>query len=379
MTSLERVRAAFEHREPDRTPFFEKLIKWPISDLVLGRPNAGQNWEYRMQRLAEGDWRGLMLQEARDLVDTAEVLGMDLVRLYPNGLEGPKPERLGEGVWRVGDHVHTRLPSGWIRTEAVNPSPPASEAEEEEWWVRWGEEQPEEAPYQEDEWLVFREAKRVIEEERLDIAIFVSAYTIPVATLPRPLWRWFRQRPEALKRCYRRWTESGLRLAREAIARGAHVVGFGGDLACDHGPMISPSDYSEFIAPCIRAQADAAHALGVPCSNASDGNLWPVLDSFLLETDVDGFEEIDYSAGMDLRRLKARYGDRICFIGNMDIRHILTHGTVEDCRRATVECIEAGWGSGGHVLMSSNCIHEDVRPENFFAYVEAYRKHFGLS
>jgi len=34
---------------------------------------------------------------------------------------------------------------------------------------------------------------------------------------------------------------------------------------------------------------------------------------------------------------------------------------------------------GGHVLMCSNCIHEDVRAENFRAYMHAYRDRFGLS
>lgn len=370
--------AAFEHREPDRTPFFEKLIKWPIADLVLGRPHAAENWEYQMERLADGDWRGLMLQQARDIIDTAKVLGMDLIRLSPNGLPGPKPERLDQGVWQVGETIYTRLPSGWVRSKSLKPSAAISEEEEERNLIAWAEQEPGEQPYREDEWLVFTEAKRIIKQENLDLAIFVSAYTIPVATLPRPVWPWFRERPEALRLYYRRCTEHGLRLAREAIRRGAHIVGFGGDLACDHGPMISPKDYSQFIAPCIRAQAEEAHALGVCCSNASDGDLWPVLDSFLLETDVDGFEEIDYAAGMDLRRLKQRYGERICFIGNMDIRWILTRGTVEEVRRATVDCIEAGWGNGGHILMSSNCIHEDVKPENFFAYVQAYRDYFGL-
>ena len=93
---------------------------------------------------------------------------------------------------------------------------------------------------------------------------------------------------------------------------------------------------------------------------------------------MDGFEEIDIAAGMDMRRLKAEYGDRICFIGNMDIRHLLTSGTPEQVREATVRCLEDGRGSGGHILMSSNCIHESVRTELLLAYVSAYREYFGL-
>jgi len=82
---------------------------------------------------------------------------------------------------------------------------------------------------------------------------------------------------------------------------------------------------------------------------------------------------------MDLGRLKERFGDRICFIGNVDCRYTLCSGTVEDVRRETIECIQQGWGNGGHILMSSNAIHRDVKPENYLAMVQAYRDYFGVS
>ena len=72
---------------------------------------------------------------------------------------------------------------------------------------------------------------------------------------------------------------------------------------------------------------------------------------------------------MDLARLKAHYGEKITFVGNMDVRFLLTQGTAEQVRRATFDCIEQGaaTASGGHILMSSNCIHKDVKPELFLA------------
>ena len=79
-----------------------------------------------------------------------------------------------------------------------------------------------------------------------------------------------------------------------------------------------------------------------------------------------------------MARLKAHCGDRICFIGNMDIRHLLTSGTRDEVREATFRCLDDGRGNGGHILMSGNCIHESVRTDLFMAYVGAYREHFGL-
>ena len=75
--------------------------------------------------------------------------------------------------------------------------------------------------------------------------------------------------------------------------------------------------------------------------------------------------------------LKAQYGDRICFLGNLDIRFTLCSGTVEEARQAMITCIEKGWGSGGHIIMTSNVVHHDVKPENYLAALEAHRAYFG--
>ena len=126
----------------------------------------------------------------------------------------------------------------------------------------------------------------------------------------------------------------------------------------------------------MRLQSRALHETGAFTSNASDGNLWPILDDFLLGAEVDAYEEIDPIAGMDLARLKARYGDRISFIGNMDIRHLLTSGTRKQVWEATLRCLDAGRPNGGHILMSSNCIHETVKTDLFMAYLDAYGYYF---
>ena len=46
MTSRERIEAALNHREPDRTPVFEYVLLSPVADQLLGRLYAGDpaNW-----------------------------------------------------------------------------------------------------------------------------------------------------------------------------------------------------------------------------------------------------------------------------------------------------------------------------------------------
>jgi hypothetical protein len=377
VTPRQRVLAAFEHQEPDRTPFFEKLVKSPVADEVLGRPHAARNFHYRMERLAEGDWQGLMQQEARDTVDLARALGFDLVWLYPNELPPAEPpRRVGPETWQVGGTLIERLPSGWIRHRAAEPTPPPADPEGDLRRSLDAEYQP--PRFSDEQLLVWRAVRGLLRDEGLDLAVFACAYTMGVATLPPYLLEWFVRDRQSLRRYYERNARVGRDLALLYHDEGADIVALGGDVACDHGPMVSPADYREFIMPGIRLQSRAAHERGLLATNASDGNLWPILDDFLLGAEVDGFEEIDIVAGMDLARLKAAYGDRITFIGNMDIRHLLTSGTREQVHEAAFRCLDAGRPNGGHILMSSNCIHESVRTDLFLAYVEAYRESFGL-
>lgn len=381
MTSRERVLAAFRHEEPDRTPIFEKLIKSPIADELLGRTCAATNFHHQMERLADGDWEGLQRQTARDLVDLSVGLGFDLVRLYQNGLPPAaehRPRRIDANSWQAGDWITERLPTGWVRSRPVNPGPAASEEEQEENLRATLAGDPPKPQFDAREFLMFREARSIIAEEGHDLAIFSQVYGIGVATLPAFVFRWYVTEPELLHRYYQRNHIPALARCRRLIAEGADIIGLGGDLASDLGPMISPAHYREFIMPYIREQARLCRSLGAFSTNATDGDIWSILDDFLLGAEVDGYEEIDFAAGMDMARLKAEYGDRCTFVGNIDIRHKLTSGTVDQVKAHTVECIRAGWGDGGHVVMSSNCIHESCRTELFLAHLEAYREHFGL-
>jgi len=381
VTSRERVQAAFEHREPHRTPFFEKLIKSPIADLILGRPSVTHNFVHRMRLLAERDWEELVEAEAVEVVDTVQRLGMDLVRLGTNiGCRLQRPVQTGEFTWREGDSIVRFIPgSPWVERCAIDGRAATPEEEEQAMIRSLEQDAPLPAPPSDDHFYVFKRARELLAQRGLDPAIFVSVYTMPVCTLPRYMFAWFHDRPHLLHRYYRRCSENALSLIPNYVASGADIVGLGGDLAADSGPLISPAHYRRFILPHLREQAELCHSLGVWCTTASDGNLWSLLDVLLLESGVDGFEEIDFAAGMDLRRLKQRYGARITFIGNIDVRWLLTGASPHEVERATVDCIEAGWGDGGHILMSSNCIHEGVRPANFEATVNAYRNYFGIT
>jgi len=362
MTGRERVLKAYRHEEVDRTPIGEMYpIASPTRDVILGRPCG---FVQRMEMLRDADWKTIVENDAHEIVEIVEKLGFDMVGLSSNispGFERPKP--ITEYKWETSDTIHEFIvESGITRTyrkettsapvrEDSNPSEP------------------------EPHFYVFRRVKEILKEKGNDLAIFAPVYGIPVATLGNML-EWFHTNPEELHRYYDNCTQNVIATATKYVELGAEVIGLGGDLASDKGPMISPKHYHEFIMPQIRKQADALHELGAFVNNTSDGDMWSILDDFLLETHVDGFGEIDMAAGMDMARLKREYGDRICFMGNLDIRWTFTGGTPDDCRKAIIKCIQDGWGNGGHVICTSNIVHKDVKPENFLSAIDAYHEYF---
>jgi uroporphyrinogen decarboxylase len=164
-----------------------------------------------------------------------------------------------------------------------------------------------------------------------------------------------------------------IRLMRRAIREGADAVVSGDDYANQHGTVMSPQHFRQFVLPYLKRSIDAAHDEGVPFIKHTDGNIWAILDD-LVQEGIDALDPIEPAAGMDIGEVKAKYGDRIAVIGNVDCSFVLTRGTVEEVEEAVKETIAKASPGGGHILASSNSIHPAVKPENYKAMVEAARK-----
>ena len=165
-----------------------------------------------------------------------------------------------------------------------------------------------------------------------------------------------------------------LRYVKNCTEAGADFFFINGDYAVTNGPMVSPRMAAEFMMPYLKALVDRVHQLGALCIKHSDGLLWPLFDQ-IVETGVDGIHPIDPEAGMDMGEAKARYGNKICLLGNIDCGPLLTWGTVVEVRQSVKECLGKGGKGGGLICMSSNSIHSGVKPENYVAMVETIHEY----
>jgi len=157
------------------------------------------------------------------------------------------------------------------------------------------------------------------------------------------------------------------------VAAGCDVVIFGDDYADKNATLMSPKHFREFILPGLKRCVDAAHEAGAYVVKHTDGNIMGVLD-MIVETGIDGLNPLEPQAGMDIRLIKHRYGDRIALVGNIDCGYLLSQAPAEEVRRVTRQTIEIAKPGGGYCLSSSNSIHSSVRPENLMAMVETLRE-----
>jgi hypothetical protein len=201
-----------------------------------------------------------------------------------------------------------------------------------------------------------------------------------VAFYPPFQLMWLIEEPELHRRWMAMQQARGFAITRRAIRDGCTVIAMGGDVSCDKGPFISPALYHEFILPAIQEHVSLIHSLGAKAVYTSDGNHWPIKEDFFFRSGIDGYKEVAKAAGMTWPRLIAEgVAERVCIVGNLDARHTLCHGTPEEARAETLECLRFGRTTrGGHIFHSSHSVHEDVRGENYHAAVGAYREFFGL-
>ena len=345
MISQERVLKALAHQEPDRTPIFEYVLNSEdITKLILGRPASWLHW---IELEKEAGWETAVRQLAIYQIKIALFLGHDMMYVIPN----PLPSVNSTDI---------------LPTETLPEEDPVAVIALKNRKRREYEGGPDKRQF-----LIYEFIHEEFDKRGIHLSLLAPAYAHGIWTNVN-LMQTMLLSPETAHEHFKLATRDTLKLVDKYLGLNVEMIGIGGDFAGNR-PLISPALYNEFIAPELKILANRIHLDNGYAVNASDGHLWDVIDSFLIETGVDGYLEIDQHAGMDLAKLKEKYGSRITLFGNMDCGNVLSFQGLDEIRNATVKCLEAGLGNGGHIFTASNAITDSIPVKNYFAMVNAYR------
>ena len=99
----------------------------------------------------------------------------------------------------------------------------------------------------------------------------------------------------------------------------------------------------------------------------SDGNITPIIPD-LIEIGLDVLNPLQ-PASLDLKKLKADFGDRLCFWGSIDEQHTLPFGSPADVQREVEDRIAGLGKDGGLIIGPTHHVQLDTSLENFWAMV----------
>jgi len=144
----------------------------------------------------------------------------------------------------------------------------------------------------------------------------------------------------------------------------------GDDYAANDNLLFSPRLFRRMIRPRLERIITAVREIRpeIKIMLHSDGAIGKLVPDFI-EMGVDVVHPLEPVAGMDPAQIKQDFGDRISFLGGVDISHAMP-GTLADVRSDVDRCLHDLAPGGGYILAPCNHLQADVPPENV---VELYR------
>lgn len=145
------------------------------------------------------------------------------------------------------------------------------------------------------------------------------------------------------------------------------------DMGFKDKPFFSPDMYREIILPYHKRLIDFFHSKGLKVMMHSCGFVEPLIPG-LIEAGIDCLQAMEVKAGMDMPRLFKKYGDKINFCGNMDIRELISNdkSRIEaELRKKMLPVLEGG---GWYMLHSDHSIPPEVDYESYKFFVEKGRE-----
>jgi uroporphyrinogen decarboxylase len=365
----ERVLAALNHREGDRVPTGENAVDYELVERILGRPTLyNARWK-ELTALWDGHRDEIVADYISAHVGLVRALGWDYVRVpvVPRRGEYHRPRMTGPYAWvdDRGCELHYHPDSGNIAEPARNPDMTIADLPDPDAPVVID---PSELEAVHGVVQALRETHFIVGRSPVD-GTFPWQDTVGMEEFLRRMIT----DPEFVRRAIQVYVNRSIAYCEALIEAGCDAVMTTDDYSDNHGPIMGPKRFRDFILPGLVRQAEAIHAAGGYFIKHTDGNVWSILDTFVT-AHVDGWHGIQPSIGMDLRLLKERYGQDLCFFGGVNCETLVA-GTPDEVRAEARYAIQHAAPGGGLVVTTGNVIQPGSQLENYYALRQTVREY----
>jgi hypothetical protein len=192
---------------------------------------------------------------------------------------------------------------------------------------------------------------------------------------PQNALLWMRLYPKELGRFVERVGEFLVGCAEAQIkAAGGILDGMyiWGDVAYRQGMFFSPRDWRRYFKSIVARLCEIAHSHNLSVIYHNCGNAREIFDDFI-EVGVDAIHPLEAKAGLDVVELKEEYGDRVAFVGNLDVTLLACNDQTE-VREEVLGKLRAAKG-GGYIPQSDHSVPSNVSGETYDYIVKLLREY----
>lgn len=145
-------------------------------------------------------------------------------------------------------------------------------------------------------------------------------------------------------------------------------VRFGDDWGQQHGLIMGPKCWKEFIYPQLKRLYKFVHDADKYVMIHCCGDVDELFDE-LVEIGLNCFNPFQPEV-MDVWSLLPEYRDRLSFYGGLSLQDVLPHGTAEEVTDVAGRLLKLG-ADGGYIFSPSHDVPGDVPLENILAFIKA--------
>jgi uroporphyrinogen decarboxylase len=183
------------------------------------------------------------------------------------------------------------------------------------------------------------------------------------------------QKPEWVIDMYRTDAELCIKMCERMMKAGFRFDGafLGCDLAYRTGLFFSPKHYEEQLHPVFKDLCRYFHSKDMFVFLHSDGMVKELIPYFI-EEGVDCLHPLEVKSGMDLIQLKEEYGDKISFMGGIDVR-LMALDNPKPIEKEIEKKISAAKEGGGYIYSSDHSVPNNVSFKQYRRVIEFVKKY----
>ncbi len=160
----------------------------------------------------------------------------------------------------------------------------------------------------------------------------------------------------------------------ERCAKSNVLIGMQGhDFGMNSGCIVSPVTLREIFFPLMKRVNNTMKENDMIPFFHCCGKIWDILDDYI-ESGYAGYQSIQESAGMDNRRVKELYGDRLTLWTGVQCE-TLVQGTLRETEQEVRRNLETLMPGGGFIFGSTNSVQYGAKTGNYLKTLETVRQY----